>query len=73
MIAKEAKYENIVILHDYLKFDQGWYQGQLISGNNFKIRMDKIINYDGTRFRDWCLFWKNKTNFLENNIKHAVY
>lgn len=55
IITHEAKYENIVYLHDYIKFDDNWYLGQLMSGNDFNIRMDKIYNYYGTRFRDWCL------------------
>lgn len=59
LITANSKYENIVFLHDYIIFDKEWYVGQLISGNEFDIRMDKIVNYDGTRFRDWCLWVHN--------------
>ncbi len=62
LISQHAKYENIVYLHDYIKLVEGWYDGQLKSGDDFKIRMDKIINFDGSRFRDWCIWPHNHNN-----------
>lgn len=62
LITSISKYENIVYLHDYIKLNPGWYEGQLISGNDFHIRMDKIINYDGKRYRDWCIWPHNENN-----------
>lgn len=59
IITENAKYENVVFMHDYIKLEVGWYNGQLIAGNNFNIRMDKIVNYDGSRFRDWCCWCHN--------------
>jgi hypothetical protein len=56
IIAKNAKYENIVLLHDYIKFDDNWYNGFLKFGNNFDWCVNKIINIDGGRFRDYTLF-----------------
>lgn len=67
LITKEAKYENIVYFHDYIKLNEGWYDGQLKSGNDFKIRMDKIINMNGERFRDWCI-WPHNGNKMDNFI-----
>ena len=67
LITRESKYENIVFLHDYIKLEKGWYQGQLISGNDFKIRMDKIININGERFRDWCI-WPHNHNNMDSFI-----
>jgi hypothetical protein len=55
-IAQEAKYENIVILHDYVELCPGWYEGFLKFGNDFKICVNKITNLSGKRFRDFCLF-----------------
>lgn len=60
IITENARYENIVYQHDYVKYLPGWYEGQLKKGNSFSVRMDKIINYDGTRWRDWILWWENK-------------
>ena len=56
IIAQEAKYENIVFLHDYVELCSGWYKGFLEFGNNFKICVNKITNLSGKRFRDFCLF-----------------
>jgi hypothetical protein len=67
LITANASYENIVFLHDYIKLEPGWYNGQVISGNDFQIRMDKIINYDGTRFRDWCI-WPHNSNLMDQVI-----
>jgi hypothetical protein len=67
IITHEAKYENVVYLHDYIKLNDGWYKGQISSGNDFKIRMDKIINFNGERFRDWCI-WPHNNNKMDNFI-----
>lgn len=67
IITKESNYENIVFLHDYIKLNEGWYNGHLKSGNDFSIRMDKIINYNGERFRDWCI-WPHNHNEMDSFI-----
>jgi len=59
LITKYARYENIVYLHDYLIFDKDWYKNFLNFGNDFKICMNRIINLDETRFRDWTLWAKS--------------
>jgi len=56
IIAKNAKYENIVFLHDYIKLDDNWYNGFLKFGNEFNWCVNKIVNSDGSRFRDYTLF-----------------
>lgn len=58
IIAENAKYDNIVILHDYVKITPNWYHGFLKYGNNFKICCSKIINKNGVRFRDLILYIK---------------
>jgi len=55
-ITKNAKYENIVYLHDYVYLLEDWYDGFLKFGNNFNFCMTKIKNFDDTRFRDWTLW-----------------
>lgn len=67
MITNLAKYDNIVYLHDYIKLNTGWYNGQLLTGDDFKVRMDMIINYDGTRFRDWVI-WPHNGNMMDEII-----
>jgi len=67
LITTNASFDNIVYLHDYIKLNEGWYDGHLLSGENFKIRMDKIINFDGTRFRDWSI-WPHNGNSMDSLI-----
>ena len=66
IITDAAQYENIVYLHDYVVFEDGWFQGQLKAGDDFKVRMDKIIDINGDRFRDWCC-WIHNPNSPEFN------
>jgi len=55
ILVQNSSFENIVIMHDYFVFQPGWYTGFLKFGENFQVAMNKILNYDGQRFRDWCL------------------
>jgi hypothetical protein len=54
-------------MHDYFILGEKWYQGQLCRGNDFEIRMDKIINTDGSRFRDWCI-WPHNGNWMDGVV-----
>jgi len=71
IITDNAKYENIVYLHDYIVFCDGWYEGFLQYGNNFDLCMNKIVNPDGSRFRDWHLGWGEATKL--GLPHHEVY
>ena len=55
IIADVAKYENIVIMHDYFILDHDWYNGFCEFGNDFDVCVNKIITKDGNRFRDYCI------------------
>jgi len=55
MITEIASYENIVYTHDYFSFLPGWYDGFLKFGNDFEVCVNKLENFDGTRYADWCL------------------
>jgi hypothetical protein len=59
LITSHARYENIVYLHDYVVFQENWYQGFTEFGNDFDAVMCKIKNFDGSRYRDWCLWHRN--------------
>lgn len=60
IITKNSKFDNIVYLHDYIIFDPDWYIGFLKFGNEFDMCMNVIENFDGTRYRDWCIsMWDN--------------
>lgn len=62
LISELAQYQNVVYLHDYIKFDAGWYEGFLTFGSDFDVSMTKIINPDGSRYRDWTLWAENATS-----------
>lgn len=63
IITQNAKYENIVYMHDYVKLDNEWYNGFLLYGNEFDTISNKILNMKGERFRDLVInksFWEGK-------------
>ena len=66
LITENSKYENIVYTHDYITFDEKWYDEFLKFGNNFDICMNRINNLDGTRYRDWVL-WPGDPNWEKQN------
>jgi hypothetical protein len=66
IISKNAEYENIVYLHDYIELKSDWYEGFLKFGDNFEFCINKIINIRGVRFRDYSLF-PYKVDFLNIN------
>lgn len=56
IITENAKYDNIVYMHDYVTLVPGWFDAMNKFGEDFDICMTKILNADGTRFRDWSLW-----------------
>lgn len=56
IVALNSKYENIVMLHDYIELQNDWYDGFVKYGNDFDWCITKIINNNGARFRDYTLF-----------------
>lgn len=55
IIYETAKYDNIVLLHDYLILCDKWYEG-FLKFEDFDICVTKIITKNGNRFRDYTLF-----------------
>lgn len=69
IITDVANFNNIVYLHDYIQFDLNWYSGFLKYGEDFDLCMTKILNSDGTRYRDWTL-WAND---LKKTLRNRHY
>jgi hypothetical protein len=67
IITRNSVFDNIVYLHDYIKFDKSWYTNFLEFGNNFQICINPILNTDGTRYRDWCLWKDDAKNYVSND------
>lgn len=70
IITQNAKYDNIVYMHDYVSLMPGWYKGFETYGDKFDICMTPILNADGTRFRDWTLWMDN--NCLDRLLPYNV-
>jgi hypothetical protein len=56
IICQLAKYDNIVLLHDYIYLENDWYNGFLQYNTDFDICVNRIQTKDGNRFRDFLLF-----------------
>lgn len=67
LITANARYENIVYTHDYVLFEPGWYSGFLNFGEDFKVCMNKFVNPDYSRFRDWVI-WPHNDNFMDDIV-----
>ena len=69
-IIRNAKYETIVIMKDYLKLSMGWYKGVLAFGDCFDILMNKIVDNRGRRYLDWI--WENPKVGDGRNVPYNV-
>jgi hypothetical protein len=67
LITINSRYDNIVYSHDYVVFEDDWYQGFLQFGEDFKICMNKFVNPDYSRFRDWVI-WPHNGNFMDDIV-----
>lgn len=65
LITENAHFKNIVYTHDYITFDKDWYSGFEDFGDDFDVCMTKIINADGTRYRDW-LIWPHNDHKMDD-------
>lgn len=54
ILCQEAKYENIVLMHDYYVFDENWYNAYLKFGDDWDICSNAQLLLNGKRhFTDW--------------------
>ncbi len=55
LAVQAAKYDNVVLAHDYLIYDENWYINWCrFPDKNFDVAMNRIENTDGSRYRDLC-------------------
>lgn len=73
IITAEAKYDNIVYMHDYVSLMPGWFKGMEEFGENWDVCMTRILNADGTRFRDWTLWGDDLVEKGVFSHKHSNY
>ena len=67
LITENANYENIVYSHDYIIYEPDWYNGYLKYGDKFEICMNKILNVDYSRWRDWVL-WPHNNSIVDSIV-----
>lgn len=73
IITENAKYENIVYSHDYLCPEPNWYDEFLKHGNDFSICVNRIINPNGSRYRDWTIDAMARiSHIVKNNLERLL-
>lgn len=55
ILAQQAQYENLVLMHDYYRLLADWYTGWVRFGNEFDVAVNKVHDMNGNRFSDWLL------------------
>lgn len=55
IITDWAAYDNVVYVHDYFSFDEGWYEGWLEFGDEFTVATNCIRTLEGYRHSDWVV------------------
>lgn len=65
LAVKAAKYENLVITHDYIGLCEDWYSNFLDFGDDWDVCMNPIRTMDNKRFRDWVEWvdYKNPNSY----------
>lgn len=69
IIAEQAKFPNLCLMHDYVELLPGWYEGFLRFGPHWDVCMNEVQNLDGTRFRDWL----EENHFLDYTDRSRVH
>ena len=73
IITEQAKFENIVYMHDYIALEPNWYKNFVdLFGNGFDLCMTPILNADGSRFRDWVLWPDDMTHIFGPWNRHYL-
>ena len=56
LLCENAKYENLVIMHDKVILDSNWYKGIKKYGSYFDVLSNIILDESGKRAGDWMTF-----------------
>ena len=55
IICNRAKYDNLIMAHDYYLFSKGWYEGFLRFGDDYDVCVNKILSISGERYMDYLI------------------
>lgn len=69
---KASQYDKIVLLHDYIKIDEGWYEGYEKFGNDFDVSCNKIKLLDGRRANDWVCWESAKYGLTQCCLPYDI-
>ena len=56
LAARLASYDKLCVMHDYISIDPGWRQAFVDYRDNWNIITNIVLNKDGTRHLDWCVW-----------------
>ena len=72
LVVQNAKYENLMIMHDKIILDDNWYNWMQKYWNNFESLSCITKNIEGKRYSDWkVVLWKD-LYFIKNKIYSKI-
>jgi hypothetical protein len=78
ILDQEARFENLVVAHDYYVFHPAWYSNYLMFGNDWEVCSNAQHLMDGSRhFSDWVTwdspFYPRYTSLPYDDWSHTKY
>lgn len=70
LAAREARYDKLCIMHDYVGLVEGWINGFERFGEEWDVAMTVVLNADGSRHRDW-MCWNHPLLMSNTSINEA--
>jgi len=75
LIAQEAQYPTLVLMHDYFLLGKAWIYGFLMSVDrypNWSVMCNRINNLEGTRHADWMVNPRKMEELIATDPKRFV-
>lgn len=73
LICENAKFENLIIVHDRYIFDKDWFEGMKIYGNYFEILSCIQNDLSGNRVDDWITYGLDENGDEIGNLGFIDY
>lgn len=73
LICENAKYENILLLHDRFYFPKEWYRNMVKYGDGYDVLIFPNLNENGRRINDYTLFKGNPGEINMNLLSTLRY
>lgn len=70
LAAREAIYDKLCVMHDYVGLAEGWRQGFERFGQEWDVAMTIVLNADGSRHRDW-MCWNHPLIMSNTSLNEA--